>query len=121
MKITPLLIGACLMAIAAGCHTPQSNEVIGAGVATIKTTALASITAKYPDMSSSDLKFWRLVVRTARNGEEEVVVSYKVPATAKTTTQGGETKTTTEIVGVEMSLSGQVVRVSRGGEIVHTQ
>jgi len=111
MKIIPPLIGVCLLSILTGCHKPQAGEVIGAAEATIKTTALASITAKYPDLSSSDLKFSELSIQAMPNGKEEVIVTYDLPASAKTTTEGKKTTTTTKTIGVAMSLSGNVETV----------
>ena len=111
MKITPLLIGVCLLPVLTGCHKPQASEVIGAAEATIKTTALASIVAKYPDVGSSDLKFSDLSIRAMPNGKEEVFVTYDLPASAKTTTEGKKATTTTKTIGVGMSLSGTVQNV----------
>jgi len=109
MKITPLLIGACLVSIVTGCHKP--NDVIGRAEATIKTTALASITAKYPDVSSSELKFSEMSIRALPNGHEEVFVTYELPASAKTATEGKKATTTTKTIDVSMSPSGTVEMV----------
>ena len=108
MKITSLLIGVCLLPVLTGCHKPQTSEVIGATEAAIKTTALASVTAKYPDLSSSDLKFVDLNIRAMPNGQEGIFVTYDVLATAKTMTEGNKTKTTTQTINVAMLLSGKV-------------
>ena len=51
-----------------GCHKP--SDVIGSAEAAIKTTALTSITAKYPDVGSSELKFSQLTIRTKPDGTE---------------------------------------------------
>jgi hypothetical protein len=111
MKITSLLIGVCLLPVLAGCHKPQPSEVIGAAESTIKTTALAAIAAKHAELSSSDLKFSDLSIQAMPNGKEEVVVSYDIPASAQTTTEGKKTTTTTKTIGVAMSLSGKVETV----------
>jgi hypothetical protein len=111
MKITQLLIGVCLLPVLTGCHKPQAGEVIGAAEATVKTTALAAITAKHPDLSSSDLKFSDLSIRAMSKGKEEVVVSYDIPASAQTTTEGKKTTITKKTIGVAMSLSGKVESV----------
>jgi hypothetical protein len=108
MKITSLVIGACLVSVLTGCHKPQASDVIGAAEATIKTAALASITAKYPSVSSSELKFSEMSIRTMPNGQEEVFVTYDLPASAKTTTEGKKATTTTKTIGVRMSPSGKV-------------
>ena len=108
MKITTPLIGVCLLSILTGCHKPQASDLIGAAEATVKATALASITAKYPDVSSSDLKFSDMSIQTLRDGNEEVFVTYDIPASAKTTTEGKKATTTTKTIGVRMSPSGKV-------------
>jgi len=94
-----------------GCHTPQTGDIIGTAEATIKAAALASITAKYPSMGSSDLKFNELCIGVTPGGNEGIDVSYDVPASAKTTTEGKKTTTTTKVIGVFMSLSGEVESV----------
>ena len=111
MKIIQLLIGVCLLPVLAGCHKPQAGGVIGEAEATIKTTALAAITAKHPDLSLSDLKFSDLSIRAMPNGKEEVVVSYDIPASAQTTTKDNQTTITKKTIGVAMSLSGKVESV----------
>ena len=97
MKIAPLLIGACLLSVLDGCHKPQASETIRAAEATIKATALASITAKHSEVSSADLKFSDLRIRALPDGKEEIFVTYELPATAKTTTEGKKATTTTRI------------------------
>jgi hypothetical protein len=110
MKITPLLIGACLLFIMTGCHKP--SDVIGAAEAAIKTTALTSITAKYPDVGSSELKFSQLTIRTKPDGTEAIYVIYSLPASATTSTEGKKATTTTKTISVSMSQSGKVESVS---------
>jgi hypothetical protein len=109
MKYTPQLIGACLMLVLTGCQKP--SDVIGKAEATIKSAALASIAAKYPDMSSSELKFSQMIIRKTPNGQEEIFVTYDLPSSAKTTTEGKKTTTTTKTVGVRVSLSGKAESV----------
>jgi hypothetical protein len=92
-----------------GCHKP--SDVIGAAEATVKTTALTAITAKHPDLSPSDLKFSDLSIRAMPNGKEEVIVSYDIPASAQTATEGKKTTITKKTIGVAMSLSGKVESV----------
>jgi hypothetical protein len=111
MKIAPLLIGACLLSVLTGCHKPQASETIRAAEATIKATALASITAKHSEVSSADLKFSDLRIRALPDGKEEIFVTYELPATAKTTTEGKKATTTTKTFGVGMSVSGAVQNV----------
>ena len=109
MKITPLLIGACLVLVATGCQ--KSGDVIGRAETTIKSAALAAIAAKYPDVSSSELKFSEMSIQAQPNGQEVVFVAYKLPASAKTTTEGKKATTTTDTIGVRMSPSGKVEMV----------
>src|SRR5450759_4184359 len=104
MKIAPLLIGACLLSVMTGCHKP--SDVIGAAEATIKTTALASITAKYPSVGSSELKFSEMSIRTMPDGKEVIFVTYIIPASATTSTEGKKATTTTKTIGVRMLPSG---------------
>ena len=111
MKIIPLLIGVCLLPVLTGCHKPQTSELIGAAEAAIKPIALASIIAKYPDVSSSDLKFSDLSIRVSPDGKEEIFVSFDLPASAKTTTEGKKATTTTKTFGVGMSVSGAIRNV----------
>ena len=111
MKITLILIAVCLLTVLTGCHKPQTGEVIGAAEADIKTAALASIVAKFPDVSSSDLKFSDLRIRAMPNGKDEVFVNYDLPASARTTTEGRKTTTTTKAISVGMSLSGKIENV----------
>jgi hypothetical protein len=113
MKITLLLIGACLLPVLTGCHKPQSKEIIGAAEAAIRTTALASITAKYPDVGSSELKFRDIMIRPTPIGQDMVYVTYTIPASATTNTQGSRVTVTTQTIGVEMSLSRKVRNVSK--------
>jgi hypothetical protein len=110
MKIAPLLIGACLLSVITGCHKP--SDVIGAAEAALKTTALASITAKYPSVGSSELKFSQLSIRTRPDGTEVIYVIYSLPASATTTTEGEKATTTTKTIGVRMSQSGKVETIS---------
>ena len=112
MKITSLLVGCCLLCVLTGCHKsqpnkPQTNEVIGAAEATIKSISLASITEKYPDVSSSDLVFHDLRIGTMPDGKkEDISVTYDLPASAKTTTEGKVVSTITKTIIVGMILSG---------------
>ncbi|MGB7769825.1 MAG: hypothetical protein WBN22_13355 [Verrucomicrobiia bacterium] len=109
MKFTPLLIGACLVLLVTGCQ--KSSGVIGRAETTIKTAALAAITAKYPDVSASELKFSEMSIRVMLNGQEDVFVTYTLPASATTTTEGKKATTTTDTIGVRMSPSGKVEMV----------
>src|ERR1035437_2900133 len=111
MKITPLLIGICLLSVITGCHKPKTDDVIGAAEAKIKATALAAIAKKYPDVSSSDLKFSSLSVKRAPDNTEYVSVTYDLPASAETNTLGNTPATVTKLIMVGMSLSGQVHNV----------
>lgn len=112
MKIIIPLIGVCLLSVVTGCHKPQTSDIIGAGETAIKATALASITAKYPNMGSSDLKFWQLNISTMSNGDEAIVVTYDIPASVTTTTHGNKAITNTKTIMVIMSPSGKVKGVS---------
>ena len=96
------------MPVLTGCHKPQSTDVIGAAEASIKTTAIARIVAKHPDVSSSDLKFSYLNIIASPNGKEEVFANFELPSSAKTNTEGGRATTTTLIFGVRMSPSGEI-------------
>jgi hypothetical protein len=89
-----------------GCHKP--SDVIGAAEATIKTTALTSITAKYPSVGLSELKFSQLTIRTKPDGTEAIYVIYSLPASATTSTEGKKATTTTKTISVSMSQSGKV-------------
>jgi hypothetical protein len=110
MKIAPLLIGVCLLSVVTGCH--KTSDVVGAAEAAIKTTALTSITAKYPDLVSSELKFSQLTIRTRPDGTEAIYVFYSLPASATTSTEGKKATTTTKMISVSMSQSGKVENVS---------
>jgi len=110
MKTTSLLIGACL-SVLTGCHKPQASDVVGAAEATIKATAVASITAKYPSVSSSELKFSEIRITTTPQGTEDIAVIYEIPdsPTTGTDAQGAKTPTTiTKTVIVRMSPSAKV-------------
>jgi hypothetical protein len=109
MKNAPLLIGACLLSVMTGCHKP--SDVIGAAEAAIKSTAFASITAKYPSMGSSELKFSEIRIGTRPDGKEVIFVVYIIPASATTSTEGKKATTTTKTIGVTMSQSGKVETV----------
>ena len=111
MKITIPLIGVCLLPLLTGCHKPKPSELIGAAEAPFKTATLASITAKYPDISSSELEFSQMSIRTTPNGQEEVFVTYDLPASAKTTTEGKKSTTITKTIGARVSSSGEVEAV----------
>jgi hypothetical protein len=111
MKITQLLIGACLLPVLTGCHKPKSNEIVGAVETAIRTTALASITTKYPDVNSSELTFRDIMIRPTPIGEDRVYVTYGIPASATTNTQGNRVTVTVQTIGVEMSLSQKVQNV----------
>ena len=115
MKITSHLIGACLVSVLIGCHKPQANDVVGTAEATIKATAVASITAKYPSVSSSELKFSEIRITTTPQGTEDIVVIYELPESATTGTdaQGAKTPTTiTKSIIVRMSPSAKVEAVT---------
>jgi len=109
MKFTLLLIGACLLSVMTGCHKP--SDVVGRAEATIKTTALASIAAKHPDVSSSEWKFIGIQIHTMPNGQEDIFVDYYLPASATTTTDGKYRTTATKGIGVRMSPSVKVENV----------
>ena len=109
MKITRLVIGACLLSVLTGCHKPA--QTIGSAEAFIKATALAAITAKHPDVSPADLKFSDLRLRALPDGKEEIFVSYKLPASAKSTIVGKTETDTMKTYGVGMSVSGAVQNV----------
>jgi hypothetical protein len=111
MKITQLLVGACLLSDLTGCHKPQSNDIIGAAETAVRTTALASITAKYPDVGSSDLTFRDIMIRPTPIGEDMVYVTYAIPSSATTNTQGNRVTVTLQTIGVEMSLSRKVQNI----------
>jgi len=114
MRITLPLIGVCLLSVLTGCHKPQTSDLIGAGETAIKATALTSITAKYPNMGSSDLKFLELNISPMFNGDgdEAIVVTYAIPASATIITNGMKVITNTKTIMVMMSPSGKVKIVS---------
>jgi hypothetical protein len=115
MKIASLVIGACLVSVVTGCHKPQAGDMVGVAEDTIKTTALASITAKYPSVSSSDLKFSEIRITATPQGTEDILVIYELPASETPTTdaQGAKTPTTsTKMIGVRMSRSAKVESVN---------
>jgi len=107
-------MAVCLVSVLPGCHKPQTGEVIGAAEAIIKAKALASISAKHPEIGSSDLKFSDLRIEAVPNDSERVLVVYSIPASAKTTTEGTKATTITRTIDVRMSLSGEVENVSDG-------
>lgn len=82
------------MLVLTGCQKP--SDVIGRAETTIKSAALAGITAKYPDVSSSALKFSELRFRALPDGKEEIFVTYKLPASAKITIEGKKETDTTK-------------------------
>jgi hypothetical protein len=112
MKITPQLIAVCLLPVLAGCHKPQASEEIGAAEATFKTTALTSISAKYPDVGSSELRFSQMSILAMPDDKELIYVTYIIPASSTTSTEGKKTTTTTKTIDVRMSSSGKVESVS---------
>ena len=109
MKFTPLLIGVCLLSVTTGCQKP--SDIVGRAEATIKTTALASITAKNPDLSSSELKFSGIQIHMMPNGQEDIFVDYDLPASSTTTTDSKYSTTSMKAIGVRMSPSGTVENV----------
>jgi hypothetical protein len=116
MKSVKLLIGVCLVSVVTGCHKPQIGDEISTAEASIKTTALAAIAAKYP--SESNLKFSDLSIRMRPDGAEEVIVTYDIPGFAETATEGQRTTTTTKVIMVEISLSGKVDNVYQSQKTV---
>ena len=110
MKPIPILFAVCLVSVVTGCHKPQLGDKIVAAETFIKATALAAINAKFPG-ESSDLKFSDLSIRVKPDGTEEVAVTYDLPSTAETTHEGQTTSTTTKVIFVAMSLSGNVENV----------
>ena len=92
-----------------GCQ--KSGDVIGRAETTIKSAALAAITAKYSDLSSSELKFSEMSIHSMPDGKEEIFVTYDRPISATTTTEGKKATTTTKTIGVRMSPSGKVTLV----------
>jgi hypothetical protein len=92
-----------------GCH--KSNDISGAAEATIKTTALASITVKYPDLVSSDLKFSEMHTNAYQDGKKFIFLTFDNLASAKTIFTNGMHATTTETITVRMTPSGKVLSV----------
>ena len=111
MKSTRPLIGMCLLSALTGCHKSQVGEEIGAAESALKATALSSIIAKHPDLSSSDLKFSDLKIWALPDGKEQLIVVYSIPASAEITTEGKRNIVTTKVIGVECSLSGKVENI----------
>jgi hypothetical protein len=109
MKIIPLLMGACLLLAVTGCQKP--SDIIGRAETSIKSAALEAITAKYPEVSLSELKFSEMRIRAMSNGQEDVFVTYAIPGSAKTTTEGKKATATTKTIGVRMLPSGKVEMV----------
>ena len=111
MKITSLLIGACLVSVLTGCQKPQARNVVEAAEATIKSNALVSITAKYPSVNPSEIIFFEIRITTTPQGTEDMVVTYMLPTSATTGTdnQGAKAPTTsTKMIVVKMSPSAKV-------------
>ena len=111
MKNTRLLIGICLLSALTGCHKSQIGEEIGAAEGALKATALSSIIAKHPDLSSSDLKFSDIKIWALPDGKEQVIVVYAIPASATTRTEDTRRIVTTKVIGVLFSLSGKVENI----------
>lgn len=97
------------MLVLTGCQKPR--DPIGKAEAAINSAALAAIVAKYPDVSSSELKFSGMTIRTIPNGQEEIWAEYVLPASEKTTTDGKSALTRIETIYVLMSRSGKVEKV----------
>jgi hypothetical protein len=97
-----------------GCHKPQTSYTIGAAETTIKTTALASIAAKYPNIGSSELAFGQITIKKMMDGKEVIFVTYEIPTSATTTREGRKATTNTKTVNVRMSTSGMVDMVYQG-------
>lgn len=111
MKITSLLIGVCLVSLITGCHKPKASDAIEAAESTIKTTAVAAITAKYPSVRAFELKFNDMRIMATPQGTEDIVVIYEVPGseTPGADPQGGNAPTTTiKIFIVRMSPSAKI-------------
>ena len=117
MKITPLLIGVCILAGLTGCHKSQSSQLIGAAdEASIKTVARASIAAKYLNLDSSKLIFGDMRRETPPAGEQFILVSYILPTSGTTneydTPEGKRVKVTRKALSVTLSPAMVVQNVS---------
>ena len=119
MKITRLLlIGACILSGLTGCHKPWDSQPIGATEAAgIKTAALASITANYPDVDLSNVTFKDMGRATSPNDGKTIYVIYILPASAKTnviyTPKGKRVGVTWQAFTVWMSPRMEVKSVSK--------
>ena len=93
-----------MLSVTTGCHKPV--DTIGAAEASIKSTALAAITKQRPELALSELKFSEISIHASSDGNDVIMVTYNLPASAKTITVGKKVSTTTKTIGVRMSKSG---------------
>jgi hypothetical protein len=119
MKMTIQLITALIPLLLTSCNKPQSGHVVTpAEAAKIQSVALASITAKYPDVNSSELVFYGMTNVMTSGAGEVIEVRYILPASAETSQQNAQNseRTTTKVRGFQatMSRSTMVQSVSEG-------
>ena len=119
MKMTILLIGTFIPILLTGCNKVQSSRgITTAEAAKIQSVALASITATYSNLNSTDLAFDSMTNVMTTGGAAMIEVRYVLPATAETnrneTQNRKRTTTQTRAFRVILSSSGEVQSVSEG-------
>jgi hypothetical protein len=86
----------------------------------IRAIALASITAKHPDLKPSELVFDSIQYSLSASNAEVIAVTYQLPSSTETKDQKAEVpmvRTKTETISVRMSILGKVENVAKGSSI----
>ncbi len=117
MKRYVTFVAGFAAVVLAGCRT-QTALV---DYSQIQKIALASISEKYPSISSSEMHLDSIKSEMAANGSEVIEVDYKDPSSTKrekdSARYGQKTMITVTTVFVRMSNSGKIQEVGEGTSI----
>ena len=97
--------------------TAGLQDLLSNVAARIQNVALAAITAKYPNLKSSELALGNMDIATRPDGSQMIDVGYSLPASVeekKDSPEKGKTTFSAKSISVTMSLSGHVQNVSEG-------
>jgi hypothetical protein len=117
MKTIMLLFGLLLSSSAMAADGALANI----DSSRIRTIALASITAKHPEINESKLVFESIQYSLSASNTEVIAVTYRIPSSAEATTETKDrvpmVRTKTETISVRMSILGKVQNVSKGSSM----
>ncbi|HBC86035.1 MAG TPA: hypothetical protein DCZ94_03685 [Lentisphaeria bacterium] len=115
MKFSILVLSLILYCI--NVSAESDNALIKTDFPRLNTLAIKAILEKYPNIKTDDLVFHDFHYSKTDKNEETIDITYMRPSTAKTEDKSDQeyikTDTKTETVIVELSNSGEIIKVSK--------